>query len=837
MRPVTVYAVAFLALLAISILPADALEPPVSDPEIEAIQREIDANGYDWVARRTWVTDLSTEEREGLLGTRMPLDVARRFAVLTEDDLPFPVLRDHPVSWDWRDYGAVSPVTSQGGCGSCWDFAGIAALESVVLMNEAIEYDLSEQQILSCRTPGYGCDGGWPSWVWSYVREYGAVLESCMPYEADDTVPCDDAYCQKYAATDEWLDIPNTVDAIKTAVLIAPCVTTFTVYGDFGSYGGGCYEHAGDDPINHAVLIVGWDDAACSGDGAWLVKNSWGESFGVDGYFWMKYGSCNFGTGTQLLYYYDGSQVRYAGHTFDDATGDGDGRPDPGETVSMPVSLKNGVVGPNRTGVAATLSTSSSHVQVTQGYSFYGDINTGSSAAGSPAFEIVVDEFAPVGVEVEFALEIVADMTYTYSDAFSIVLGPVQVLLVDDDGGTSTETYFESALENNGYGYALWDEESNGPVSIEEMRRYPVVLWNNGWVGNLSEDNRTALATYLDEGRPLMISGEDIGWSLDHYGNIDFLHDYLHADYIADDSGYRSLDGIPGDPIGNGLSFTLDGEDSAMNQFYPSEIEPRSGSIGIFEYSPGLEGAIRHTSTHNLVYYAFGVEGVTGSAVKDTIVRRTLEWLVADWPDAEQPTVELTSPIGGEELPGGEDHEITWTASDNVGVTSIDILRSWDSGSSFPDVVAEGEANDGSFMWSVPDSSSETTRIRVIARDGAGLASYDDSDADFTTSTDSDVPDWPAPDRFALFQNAPNPFNPITRIAYEIPATSRVVIDIFDVNGRRVRRLVNVELAPDRYEVIWDGRSDNGSELPSGVYLYSLRADDLELERKMVLLR
>ncbi len=837
MRLVTVYAVVLLVLLVISISPAYAAEPPVSDPEIEAIQREIDANGYDWVARHTWVTDLSPEERRALLGTRMPPDVARRFAVLTESDLPFPVLRDHPSAWDWRDYNAVSAVTSQGGCGSCWDFAGTAALESVVLMNEGVEYDLSEQQILSCRTFGYGCGGGWPSWVWSYVREHGAVLESCMPYEADDTVPCDDEYCQKYAATDEWIDIPNTVDAIKTAVLIAPCITTFTVYDDFHSYGGGCYEHAGDDPINHAVLIIGWDDAACSGDGAWLAKNSWGEGFGEDGYFWMKYGSCNFGNGTQLLYYHDGSQVSYNGHHFDDPTGDGDGRPDPGETVSMTVSLKNGVTGPNRTGVTATISTSSSYVQVTQNSSSYGDINTGESTSGSPAFEIVVDEFAPVGVEVGFALEIAADITYTHSETFSIVLGPIPVLLVDDDGGTSTESYFRSALENNGYGYRLWCEESDGPVSIDEMRRYPVVLWNNGWAGNLSEENRTGLATYLDEGRPLMISGEDIGWSLDYYGNIDFLHDYLHADYIADDSGYRSLDGISGDPIGNGLSFTLDGEDSAMNQFYPSEIDPRSGSTGIFEYAAGLEGAIRHTSTHNLVYYAFGIEGVTGSAVRDTIVRRTLEWLVTEWPDAEQPTVQLLSPNGGEELTGGEDCEITWTASDNVGVTSIDIVRSWDSGNSFPDVVAEGETNDGSFMWSVPDSSSESTRIRVIARDAAGLASYDDSDNDFVTSTDSDVPGWPTPDRFVLFQNVPNPFNPITRITYAIPAAARVVIDIFDVNGRRVRRLVDAELAPDRYEVIWDGKNDGDAELASGVYLYSLQANGQELEKKMVLLR
>jgi C1A family cysteine protease len=846
MRRIPGYFVAFCLVGAFVLAtPADALAAPErgTDPEIEALQSEIDARGQHWTAKRNWTSDLTDEEFEGLLGLRIPPEVARRFAAL--DESQFPVRRDLPTSFDWRDYDGMTAVKHQGGCGSCWDFAATGVLEAVVKIHEGIEYDLSEQQILSCATPGYGCDGGWMSWAWGYVREYGAVLEGCMPYQGDDTLPCTDEPCGKVAVTSEWVDVPNSVAALKTAIMTAPIAVTFRVYSSFGDYGSGCYEHEGDDPPNHAVVCLGWDDDLCGGEGAWLCKNSWGENFGdLGGYFWIKYGTCNFASTAQLLYYYEGTEIVYKGHTVLDGrgrpgSGDGDGHADPGETVSFPVTLKNDLLAPDRTGVAATLTTASSHVTITQGTSSFGNLAAGESSSGTPPFEFTVDQFAPVGESVEFVLSITATSRYARSDTFSIILGPVPVLLVDDDGGESTQSYFQGALENTGYPFNMWIEELDGDVPLEELERYAVVVWDNGWGGKLGDNNRSALESYLDAGRPLMISGEDIGWFMNHDGDpilINFYEDYLHADYIEDDSGFRSLTGVPGDPIGDGLSFTLNGEGCAMNQFYPSEIEPRSGAVPVFEYAPGTVGAIRIDDPHRLVYLAFGLEGVTNSADRDTIMRRSLEWLAGGaWPDTEQPEVTLTSPVGGEELPGGETHEITWEATDNAGVTSIDILCSWDSGATFPDAVAAGEENDGSFAWSVPDTSSTTCRVRVIARDAAGLAWHDDSD-DFATTGGTGIPDGGGR-RFALEQNVPNPFNPVTHIAYSIPRAAHVELRIYDVTGKVVRRLVDAELAANDYVAVWNGRTDEGQASASGIYFYRLTADGQELARKMILLR
>jgi hypothetical protein len=94
-----------------------------------------------------------------------------------------------------------------------------------------------------------------------------------------------------------------------------------------------------------------------------------------------------------------------------------------------------------------------------------------------------------------------------------------------------------------------------------------------------------------------------------------------------------------------------------------------------------------------------------------------------------------------------------------------------------------------------------------------------------------------APRRLALHQNRPNPFNPSTTIAFEVPAAEHVRLQIYDVAGRLVRTLVDERLEPDYYDVPWDGRNDVGRNVGSGVYFYQLRASDRTLRNKLVLMR
>ncbi len=237
------------------------------------------------------------KERMNYLGLKIPKAVQNSFKKLNKLHPPSVLLDDD--SFDWRENGGVTPVKDQGWCGSCWDFAGTGAFESAVLIADGFVWDLSEQQVLSCNDDGAGCDGGWTASAYTVFAGYGAVEESCMPYQSDDTVPCTQEDCTPVAKLVDVINIPNNVNFIKNALLNGPLSTTYTVYNGFHYH---CYYHDDTDPTNHAVVIVGWDDNLCNG-GGWIVKNSWGSYWGDGGYFYIGYNSSGIGQYTQLPIY------------------------------------------------------------------------------------------------------------------------------------------------------------------------------------------------------------------------------------------------------------------------------------------------------------------------------------------------------------------------------------------------------------------------------------------------------------------------------------------------------------------------------------------------------
>jgi len=291
--------------ISLLILPFITARAEVSE-EVQQIQQMIEDKGLHWIAGENSMTQLSPEERRMRLGLNIPEEVRLRFQEL--DKLPPPVILDTEEIFDWRDLNGVTPVTDQLSCGSCWDFAATAAFESAYLIAEDVVLDLSEQQVLSCNTGGGSCEGGWMEDAYNLFMSYGAVGETCMPYQADDTVPCTQDQCDVLATQLGFINVPNNVAFIKNALLSGPLSTTLTVYSDFNSYNGGCYEHADTQPLNHAVLIVGWDDSQCDGEGAWIIKNSWGDGWGIDGFCYIKYGSAGIGNNSQRpIYTYEGT--------------------------------------------------------------------------------------------------------------------------------------------------------------------------------------------------------------------------------------------------------------------------------------------------------------------------------------------------------------------------------------------------------------------------------------------------------------------------------------------------------------------------------------------------
>jgi len=271
------------------------------DKRLIEIRKKIKEKGYHWTAGKTSVSSLSDEEKEKRLGFIAPPDW--REQIEKQKQIPSPKGVTFPPVFDWREMNGVTPVKDQGSCGSCWAFSALAALESMIRIYHGVEEDLSEQQILSCRTPGYGCQGGWMEWAYEVFQNPGSVRECCMPYYGNDYYPCREYLCDTIAKIDGWDDIACDIPALKTALQTGPLACAMIVYPDFVYYVDGCYESSEPDtlPPNHAVTLVGWDDTQCEGEGAWIIKNSWETDWGIDGYGYIKYSSCLIGSFAALL--------------------------------------------------------------------------------------------------------------------------------------------------------------------------------------------------------------------------------------------------------------------------------------------------------------------------------------------------------------------------------------------------------------------------------------------------------------------------------------------------------------------------------------------------------
>lgn len=220
-----------------------------------------------------------------------------------------PVLSD---SFSWCDpllnpqgVDACADVRDQGQCGSCWAFGTLGSIESAISIFRAQSRDLSEQELVDC-IADWGCDGGW--FAHEFVQLNGAQWESYYPYVSGVTTVDGEACLDTESPRDsidgygEVFHVPNKLPSVadlKSAISTYGPVAAAACASNWSPYEGGIYTGKRRCTVNHAIVIVGWEEYT-DGSGAWIVRNSWGPGWGEDGYIRVAFGTDQIGYAAQI---------------------------------------------------------------------------------------------------------------------------------------------------------------------------------------------------------------------------------------------------------------------------------------------------------------------------------------------------------------------------------------------------------------------------------------------------------------------------------------------------------------------------------------------------------
>ena len=213
-------------------------------------------------------------------------------------------LKGAPSSLDYRSQ--MNPAKDQGSCGSCWSFCSTSVLEAVVNIKKGVLKQFSEQQLIDCDTTDNGCNGGHPQNAFQFIKENdGLTYESDYPYtEMEGTCK---SVSNKYTLTgfkrvtdgdeDNLKELLNTYGPIAIGMDASP--VSFQLYSKGTIFSN---DNCKKLVLNHCVTLVGYGSNN-EGD-YWIVRNSWGTSWGDNGYFLLarnKNNMCGVGRDSNYL--------------------------------------------------------------------------------------------------------------------------------------------------------------------------------------------------------------------------------------------------------------------------------------------------------------------------------------------------------------------------------------------------------------------------------------------------------------------------------------------------------------------------------------------------------
>jgi cathepsin L len=195
-------------------------------------------------------------------------------------------------SVDWRSKNAVTPVKNQAQCGSCWAFSTTGAVEGADAIKSGSLKSFSEQQLVSCSKQNSACNGGLMDYAFQYIKTAPLELESNYPYTSGSgrVASCNYSKSRGVGTVSAFTDVSHTASQMRAALAKGP--VSVAIEADqmaFQSYTSGVITSGCGTNLDHGVLAVGY--GTLGGQQFFLVKNSWGPSWGDEGY--VRIGAAN----------------------------------------------------------------------------------------------------------------------------------------------------------------------------------------------------------------------------------------------------------------------------------------------------------------------------------------------------------------------------------------------------------------------------------------------------------------------------------------------------------------------------------------------------------------
>lgn len=276
-----------------SVTGVSANSPVLDDALISSINGDPSSS---WTAgRNARFEGMTIMDVKRMLRTRVsnPLSVVP-VSTVEVDPRAVPASFDSHKEWPT----AITPIRDQEQCGSCWAFSAAECLSDRFNIAEKAKKQivLSPQYLVSCDADNYGCDGGYLDLTWQFLEQTGISTDACTPYTSgggdSGTCPkkCKDGSAIKLYKAKNAKQLSSVAAIQQDLMTFGPVQAGFSVYQDFMNYKSGVYVHKSGGLLGgHAIRVEGW--GSLNGKDYWAVANSWGTSWGMQGYFYIARGT------------------------------------------------------------------------------------------------------------------------------------------------------------------------------------------------------------------------------------------------------------------------------------------------------------------------------------------------------------------------------------------------------------------------------------------------------------------------------------------------------------------------------------------------------------------